>query len=93
MKIKLFAVLDSASGVYDGPVPCTNDNVAKRNFVNLVANENSTVGKNPEHFSLWRVGEWNDATGEVTPEVKECLCYAIDVKGNGVLDVRETEDI
>lgn len=79
MKVKLYAVYDSASGIYDGPVPAHGDGVAMRNFTNMAKNKDSTVGRNPEHFSLWRVGEWNDATGEVTPEIKECLGYAVDL--------------
>ena len=79
MKVKLYAVLDKASGVYDGPVPSISDGVALRNFTNMAKNPESPIGRNPEHFSIWRVAEYNDATGEVTPEVKECLAYAIDV--------------
>lgn len=79
MKTKLYAVLDSASSVYDGPHPMIADGVAIRNFVNVVKDPNSTVGKNPEHFSLWRVGEWDDANGEVIPCTKECLGFAIDL--------------
>jgi len=81
MKVKLYAVLDRASGVYDGPVPCTTDGVALRNFTNMAKNPDSTIGKNPEYFSIWRVGEWNDADGEITPEVKECLAHAVDIIG------------
>ena len=79
MKVKLYAVLDSASGVYDGPVPAQADGVATRSFANMARDPNSPIGKNPEYFSLWRVGEWNDADGEIVPEVKECLGYAIDL--------------
>jgi len=79
MKVKLYAVLDSASGVYDGPVPAQADGVAMRNFLNVAKNPDSPIGKNPEHFSIWRVGEYNDATGEVTPETKECLGHALDL--------------
>ena len=82
MKVKLYAVLDSASGVYDGPVPANADGVALRNFTNMARSDNNAVGKNPECFSIWRVGEWNDATGEVTPETKECLGHAVDLIGN-----------
>ena len=32
MKVKLYAVLDNASGVYDGPFPQQGDGVALRNF-------------------------------------------------------------
>ena len=68
MKVKVYAVLDSASGVYDGPHPTTNDQVAMRNFTNVVKDPKTVVAKNPEYFSLWRVGEWNDATGEIVPK-------------------------
>lgn len=79
MKVQLYAVYDKASGVYDGPVPCQAHGVALRNFVNMAKDKNTPVGKNPECFSIWHVGEWNDATGEVVPAVKECLGYAIDL--------------
>ena len=81
MKVKLYAVLDKASGVYDGPIPCNADGVAMRNFRNTAMDANSTIGKNPSDFSLWRVGEWNDATGEIVPEIKECMAYAVDIIG------------
>ncbi len=84
MKVKLYAVLDSASGVYDVPLPCNADGVAMRNFINMAKDQATLVGKNPECFSIWRVGEWNDATGKVTPESKECLGYAVDLIGANI---------
>jgi hypothetical protein len=79
MITNLYAVLDSASGIYDGPVPQQADGVALRGFTNMAKNPQSPIGQNPECFSLWRVGKWNDATGEVVPEVKECLGHAVDL--------------
>ncbi|AJK28326.1 putative nonstructural protein [Eel River basin pequenovirus] len=79
MKVKLYCVLDNASGVYDGPVPNHNDGVALRAFTNIATNPEHPVGRNPECFSLWRVGEWNDATAEIIPEPKHCVAYAIDI--------------
>lgn len=79
MKVKLVAVLDQVSGVYDGPVPTHNEGTALRNFTQMCLNPESPMGKNPSDFSLWLVGEWNDATGEVEPCVKKCLGYAVDL--------------
>lgn len=79
MKVGLYAVYDSASRIYDGPVPSNNDEVAMRNFVNMCKNLDSPIGKNPECFSLWLVGSYDDSTGEVEPEVKQCLLHANDV--------------
>lgn len=79
MIVKLYAVHDTASGVYDGPVPSGADGVAMRNFTNMARDPNTPIGKNPECFSLWRVGTWNDATGEVVPGEPELLAKAIEV--------------
>ena len=79
MKVKLIAILDSCSEIYDGPVPVHNENVAMRNFVGMAMNPDTPIGKNPSDFSLWVVGEWNDAKGEVVPCVKRCLGYAVDL--------------
>ena len=79
MKVKMYAVYDSASGVYDGPIPAIADGVALRNFTNMALDGTTPIGKNPECFSLWRVGEWNDADGSVTGETKECLGHATDL--------------
>ena len=79
MKVGLYCVLDQCSGVYDGPVPAHNDQVAMRNFTAMVQNVESPIGKNPSDFSLWKVGTWNDGTAEVEPEVKKCLAYAVDL--------------
>lgn len=79
MKVGLYCVLDSVSGVYDGPVPAQNDGVALRNFQAMAQNDQSPIGRNPADFSLWRVGEWNDGLGEITIEPKKKLAFAIDL--------------
>ena len=78
MKVKLYCVLDSCSGVYDGPVPAHNDQVALRNFISFANNPEHPIGRNPSDFSIWRVGEWNDGIGEVTAETKVCIGHAVD---------------
>lgn len=88
MIVKMYAVLDSASGIYDGPVPAHTDGVAMRNFTNLAENPDSKIGMNPEHFSLWYVGSWNDATGNVIPaEPIVCLAKAVDVIGPKEMEI------
>lgn len=74
MKVGLYAIYDTASGVYDGPVPMKTDAVAIRQFQHAVMSADNPISKNPEHFSLHRVGEWNDATGLPEPQLnKQCL--------------------
>ena len=60
MKLKLVAVLDNASGIYDGPVPTKTEGTAVRSFTNMAMNTDSPIGQNPECFSLWLIGEYNE---------------------------------
>lgn len=91
MKVNLYAVLDTASRVYDGPVPAQTDEVAIRNFSNMAMNADSPIGRNPEHFMLFKVGAWDDSRGEVEADVIECICKAIDVV-NKVTPIGEAAD-
>ena len=91
MKVKLYAVLDTCSGVYDGPVPSMNDETAMRNFRNMVLQDGNAINKNPEHFILFRVGSWDDSIGEPKGETPHALLKAIDVKDN-VVQLGEAAD-
>ena len=65
MKVNLYAIFDSASGVYDGPFPSLADEAAIRDFTNVARNTETKVGRNPEYFTLFKVGTWNDGTSEL----------------------------
>lgn len=79
MIVKLFAVKDNASGVYDGPVPAQTEGIAMRNFTDMCNNPDTAIAKHPEDFSLWCVGTWNDATGEIISGQPECLARATSI--------------
>ena len=64
-KKNLYAVIDTASGIYDGPMPINSDGVAIRGFSDMAVNAEHAIGKHPEHYALIKVGIWNDGTGEV----------------------------
>lgn len=73
MQKNLYAIFDTASGVYDSPLTFTADAEAIRFFKHIVGKEDTVVGKNPEDFSLVRVAAWNDTSGEVVPFERETL--------------------
>ena len=73
MLTNLYAIFDTASGIYDGPFKMQTDQTALRTFGDLVMNEESAVGKHPEDFALVRVGAWNDNTAELVSLEKETL--------------------
>lgn len=79
MKVKLFAIYDSVSGIYDGPSACINEQVALRDFKHMAQDDRTKIGRNPEHFSLWVVGAYDDSTGLPSSDGKVCVAYAVDV--------------
>lgn len=82
MKVKLYAVYDVASGVYDGPHAQQTDAVATRNFAQAVNNPESPIGKNPDDFTLFRVGTWDDSNGEIIPESVVKIVNGLEVIAN-----------
>jgi hypothetical protein len=65
MKLNLYAVIDTASGVYDGPFKARSDAEMIRIFTDIATNAEHPIGAHPEDFSCIKVGCWNDGTGEV----------------------------
>lgn len=65
MKLNLYAIIDTASGVYDGPIPGKADGFVIRQFSDMACNAEHQIGQHPEDYSLIKVGTWNDGTGEL----------------------------
>ena len=65
MKLNLYAVIDTASGVYDGPMPGKADGHMIRAFSDMACSDEHQIGKHPEDYALIKVGIWNDGTGEL----------------------------
>ena len=65
MKKSLYAVFDTASGVYDGPMPGVSDGHMVRAFSDMANNPEHPIGAHPEDFALIKVGTWNDGTGDL----------------------------
>ena len=56
MKKNLYAVIDTASGVYDGPIPGLADGHMIRWFSDMAVNADHPIGQHPEDYSLIKVG-------------------------------------
>ena len=79
MKVNLYAVYDSASAVYDGPIPGLSDGQMIRKFSDMALNAESEIGKHPEDFTLFRVGSWCDSSAELVDIVTEKLINGVEV--------------
>ena len=50
MSIKLFAVVDRVTGIFDGPHKSINSGAFLREFEKLARDPNTSVGQKPEDF-------------------------------------------
>lgn len=67
MKFAMFAVHDSAAEAFARPMFLPAKGAAVRTFadeVNRVADDNPLY-KHPEHFDLYELGSYDDATGKI----------------------------
>ena len=67
MIVKLYAVVDRISGIYDGPHKAINDGQFLRSFADSVTDPKSGIYNHPEDFYAVVLGSYNDATGQIVP--------------------------
>ena len=76
MKVQCYAIFDSCSGIYEKPFFSTADDLVKREFQDIATSADHPIGKHPEHYSLWRLGIFNNVNGQLDDELNECLWSA-----------------
>ena len=82
MKLKMYCIYDSAAGAYMRPFFVQTDSVATRAFSDLVMDAQHEIGKHPEHYSLFRVGEFDDNNASKSYfEDPECVATAMEMVG------------
>ncbi len=71
----VYAIKDQDMGFIE-IISFNNDQIAIRKFKELAVSGNAgDLTKYPEKFSLWKIGEYDDWSGEVFPNLKK-LCDA-----------------
>lgn len=69
MKLKIYTLYDEAAKAFTTPFFQHNDGLAIRAFQdNVNAKEDNNISKHPGHFTLFRVGEFDDEKGEIKQE-------------------------
>lgn len=66
MILLAFAVHDSKVGVFNAPFFQRTKGEAIRGFTDAKNDPQSMLNKHPSDYSLWLLGEWNDADGLFT---------------------------
>lgn len=61
MILKMFAVYDSKVGAYMAPFFMSSTGQALRAFIDTASDKETQVGKHPEDFTLFELGEYDDS--------------------------------
>lgn len=67
MKLEIFAVYDSKAEAYIQPFFQAKINQAKRVFQNAAQDIKHAFGRNPEDYTLFHLGSWNDENAILSP--------------------------
>lgn len=72
MKMNMYVIRDQRT-TYMTPSVDYNDQSAVRNFEHAVLNKDSLFNSHAEDYSLYRIGEYDNQTGRITPEESPVL--------------------
>lgn len=81
MKI-IYTIKDEAIESFGQPFFARADGEARRLFVDEVNNPESMIHKHPEDYSLWKIGKFDETTGQIETEIPERMTRALEVKEN-----------
>jgi len=79
MKSQLYAIYDTAAGIYQKPFFGQSDGEVKRSFMDVATSGDTPIGLHPEDYSLYRLGNFDDNNGKLINEENECLCTAHEI--------------
>lgn len=70
MNLNIYAIKDTTIGSFMNPFYLQNDNVAIREFSNIIkyAPVENNIRRNAKDMQLFKLGEFNEETGEIKPE-------------------------
>ena len=79
----LYSVKDNVSGQFYPPEVSTRDEVIIRNYSNAVNNEkNGLLYTNSSDFTLFKVGTFDDKSGEIVPCSPDFIVNLCDLKAS-----------
>lgn len=68
MKLKIYSIYDTAAKSFAQPFFLHTDAVAIRAFKDNVNSPDSVINKNPEQFTLYTIGLFDDSQGTILAE-------------------------
>jgi hypothetical protein len=87
MKLNVYSIFDSAAKAYTNPFFMHNDGLAIRAFSdNVNSEQENNIAKHPDQFTLFRIGEFDDSTGEIKTDVVKSLGTGLQYQEKSGLD-------
>lgn len=81
--IKVFSILDAKAQVFSNPWYAPTVAYAIRSFEALANDPGTLIGKHPEDFSLYQLGDFDDGFGKFADEEPRQIATALSlVKAN-----------
>lgn len=78
MKQQLYAIYDSCAGIYDSPHFGNSDDAMRRQFQDICTGGENPISKHPEHYTLYRLANWDNTNGKIQNEENESLWTALE---------------
>ena len=78
MRVMVYTIFDTASGAAMRPFFSQGDGAAIREFSDLAVSADHPIGKHPEDYSLFRIGQFDDNKITLIQEDKECLITGLE---------------
>ena len=82
MKMNSYSVYDTATAAYMRPFFMQSDGQALRAFTDLATDAEHDIGKHPEHYSLVRLGTFDDNTGDFNNEKNSTITTGLQAVAN-----------
>jgi len=77
MILNVYSIFDTKALVFNTPFFAHNNASAVRSVSDLAADLNTSVGRHPSDFVLYRIGQYNDEQGVLAPlDIRE---HVVDV--------------
>ena len=71
MKYNLYTIFDKTAQLHGQVMQFVNDEVAKRSLIPVLKNMEHPYAQMPSHYTLILIGEYDDETGYILPEIDE----------------------
>lgn len=81
MRTNIYTIYDTVAQFFNKPFTEFNDSSATRLFVRSMADE-----PNRDDYVLYHIGEFNDANGELKPNMPTKIYSGLDIKNQEIIE-------